>query len=166
MNTPTDAASTALMMAAMMLPSAAPFAVAFGRARGWAPVALVAAAYVAVWIAVGVPLAMLAGTFGMAVPALLAIGFAVAYTLSPLGRAGRARCLAMCRSVSASRPAVAEGAAYGVSCVLCTAGVMLAVLTLGMSDVRLMVLAMVAVTVIKLPVGGYPRYGEGAPGGR
>jgi predicted metal-binding membrane protein len=166
MSTPADAASTALLMAAMMLPSAAPFALAFGRARGWVPAALVVAAYVAVWIAVGVPLALLGGALGMAVPALLAIAFAVAYTLSPLGRAGRARCRAMCHYVSSSRPAVAEGAAYGLSCVLCTAGVMLAVLTLGMSDLRLMVLAMVAVTVIKLPVGGYRRYGEGAPGGR
>ena len=156
-STPTEAASTALVMAAMMVPSAAPFAVAFVHARGWAPMALVAAAYLAVWIAVGLLLVVFAAPLGMAVPAGLAIAFAVVYTLSPLGRAGRARCSAMCRDVSASRPALAEGAVYGLNCVLCTFGIMLAVALIGMSDIRLMVLAMLAVTLIKLPVGVYAR---------
>ena len=152
------------MMAAMMLPSTVPFVVAFVRgldvSRAW-PVAAAAllAVYLLVWAWFGVGLFAISNAVGVQLPrdpaAGLAIAFAGLYALTPLKRAGQARCLEMCRprtipSGGAVRAAVVSGGTYGLSCVACSAGVMVALFVVGMSDMRVMVLAAALVFLFKL----------------
>jgi predicted metal-binding membrane protein len=96
---------------------------------------------------------------GRALPRDLAAGLAIAfaglYALTPLKRAGQGRCLEMCRQLTlpaggAVRAAVVAGSAYGLSCVACSAGVMVALFAIGMSDMRVMVVAAALVFLFKL----------------
>lgn len=158
------AVSWVAMMAAMMLPSAAPFVVAFVRelegARAW-PVAVGAllAVYLFVWTLFGGGLFAISNAVSQPLPrdhvVGLAIGFAGLYALTPLKRAGQARCLEMCQRLTlpaggAVRAAVVSGGTYGLSCVACSAGVMVALFVVGMSDMRVMVLAGALVLLFKL----------------
>lgn len=153
-----------VMTAAMMLPSATPFVVAFTRGfardRLWlVGAALLVAAYLAVWAVFGLVLFAVSRVVLLPAPSvavtLIAVAFAAAYGLSPLRRAGEARCVDMCRRFEgaaggAVRSAVARGGRYGLGCVLCTAGVMVAVFVVGMSDLRLMAVGTAAVALLKL----------------
>jgi predicted metal-binding membrane protein len=140
------ALAMAASMAAMMLPTAVPFFAAYARkVRRPAPTALVVATYAAAWAVIGVAAylvmarVMLPSGFYVAG---IAIAFAGLYALTPWKRHGQARCQEMCRQ---SRPdgglrgALTTGLVYSGSCIACSAGVMVAVLVLGMTNIALMV---------------------------
>lgn len=157
----------AASMAAMMLPTAAPFFVAYGRSsRRAGPTAIVVAIYAAVWAAIGVgdyfvmSQLMLPAGLWLAAGAVL---FAALYGLAPWGRRGRARCREMCRE--AAGDPVSSGLAYAANCVVCSAGVMVAVLILGMSNLALMAAAAAAVLLLKWPQRSTFRPGSLTPEG-
>jgi predicted metal-binding membrane protein len=129
------------VMAAMMLPTAAPFFFAYGRdTRRPSGVVITVLVYVAVWGAIGavadfvVNQAMVPSSARVTA---LAIAFAVLYTLSPWSRRARARCRELCmRAPRGAGPggALVEGSTYAACCVVCSAGVMVALVVLGMSN--------------------------------
>ena len=128
-------------MAAMMVPTAAPFFLAYGRdTRRPAPIATVILLYVAAWAATGLALdhLMSHSTIRMSLPVVaISVAVAVSYAATPWGRRAREQC----RQMSTREPrgprfrdSVAEGATYRACCVVCSAGVMLVVIVLGMSN--------------------------------
>ena len=143
----------ALLMPAMMAPTAAPFFVAFGRDKKRpAAIAAVVLIYVAVWALVGAAAAALTDRVMMpSGPVVIgvAVALAVIYAVMPWSRWARDRCREMCRR-EARGPAVREGVTYAACCVLCTAGVMGALLVLGMSNLLLMAGAAAVMLVYKL----------------
>jgi predicted metal-binding membrane protein len=152
-----------VMTAAMMAPSALPFIVAFARrVREWPlPTVVLAGAYLGVWALFGVGAYFVSMAFPMSWPAGIAILFVGLYAFTPLMRAGQARCIAMCRRKDpvegrGFRAALGEGLTYGVSCVACSGGVMLALVVLGMSSVVLMAAGSALILVYKI-AGGWPR---------
>lgn len=150
-------AGMAVSMAAMMVPSAAPFFVAYGRdTRRPLATATVVLIYVAAWMAIGVAVDFLMSQVMMPT-SLLAMGIAVAvalvYAITPWGRWARERCRAM--SVREPRgpgfiDAAVEGASYAACCIACSAGLMLAVIVLGMSNPLVIVGGAVALLAYKL----------------
>ena len=147
----------ALTMAAMMAPTAGPFFLAYGRdTRRPAAVATLVLIYVAVWGAIGLGLGYLMNQV-MLPSSLLVVGvasaIALAYAVSPWGRWAREQC----REMSVPRPrggrfrdAVAEGASYAACCVVCSAGVMLMVMVLGMSNPMVIVTGAAVLLFYKL----------------
>ena len=147
----------AASMAAMMAPTAAPFFFAYGRdTRRPAAVLITLLIYVAVWAAIGA-----IADFAMAqvmmpsslIVAAAAVAFAVAWTISPWSRRARAVCREMCMRApraSSLRGALLDGSAYTACCLLCSAGVMVALVVLGMSNLWLIVAAAAALLVYKL----------------
>jgi predicted metal-binding membrane protein len=157
----------AASMVAMMLPTAAPFLVAYGRSsRRAGPTAIVTAIYVAVWAAIGVAAflvmsqVMLPSGLWVAAAAIL---FAALYALAPWSRRGRARCREMCLE-PAGEP-VRTGLAYSARCIACSAGVMVAVVILGMSNLALMAAAAAVVLLLKWPPRSTSRPGSLSPEG-
>lgn len=139
----------AVMMVAMMLPSAAPLVV--GQAgRPWAASAAIAI-YVVAWSAIGVP-ALLFASMLPAAPiglAVIVVLSAAAYGFTPLQRASRERCRALCAE---RLPALELGLNYCLGCIGCSAGVMVALLVVGPMNPLWMLLASVAVAAYKAPV--------------
>jgi predicted metal-binding membrane protein len=130
------------MMAAMMLPSALPVALGLD---GVAPLAF-AVSYVAVWGLAGV--AAFAAYRGIHAAAAVVVVAAAAYELTPLKR----RCLACCRNgVRSDESGVTAGGRYGVYCLGCSAGLMLALVALGAMSVTWMLVVAVLVFVEKVP---------------
>ncbi len=157
----------AASMAAMMLPTAAPFFVAYGRSsRRAGPTATVVATYVAVWATIGVAAyvvmsqVMLPSGLWVAAVAVL---FAALYARAPWTRRGRAKCREMCRE-PAGDP-MRGGLTYAANCVACSAGVMVAVVILGMSDLALMAAAAAVVLLLKWPQRPTLRPGSLSPEG-
>jgi len=151
------------MTAAMMAPSALPFVVAFARrAQAWPlPTAVLVAAYLAVWTVFGVAAYLASMAFPVLWPAGIAIAFVGVYAFTPLMRAGQARCISMCRRRDPVegrrfRAAAGEGLTYGVSCVACSGGVMLALFVLGMSSIVLVAAGSALILIYKI-AGGWPR---------
>jgi len=143
----------ATSMAAMMLPTAAPFFVAYGRSsRRAGPTATVVAIYLAVWATIGVAAylvmsqVMLPSGLWVAASAVL---FAALYALAPWSRRGRAQCREMCRE--AAGDPISSGLTYAANCIACSAGVMVAVVILGMSNLALMATAAAVVLLLKWP---------------
>ena len=133
------------MTAVMMAPSAAPFVVSFARRapRPPLPTALLIAVYLLLWTCFGIAVYYASMAIPISLPAAtaaaLAIAFVGVYALTPVMRAGRQRCIDICRRTDringlGLRAAVVEGTAYGVSCVVASGAVMLAVVALGMSN--------------------------------
>jgi predicted metal-binding membrane protein len=159
--------SMAIPMAAMMVPTAAPFFVAYGRDTGRpAAIGTVVLIYVAVWGAIGLALDYLMSQVMM--PASLqAVGIAVAialvYAVTPWGRWARDQCRRMSMREPRGprfRDAVAEGASYAACCVVCSAGVMMVVIVLGMSNPLVLVTGaavMLAYKLIPLPAPALSR---------
>jgi predicted metal-binding membrane protein len=143
----------AASMAAVMLPTAAPFFVAYGRSsRRAGPTATVVAIYVAVWAAIGVASYLVVSQFMLPSGLWVAAGavlFAALYALAPWTRRGRAQCREMCRD--AAGDPISSGLTYAASCVACSAGVMGAVVILGMSNLALMAAAAAVVLLLKWP---------------
>jgi predicted metal-binding membrane protein len=169
-----------VMMTAMMLPSLVPLLWRYRQAVGAAAVgpqlgrltALVGAGYFSVWILAGMVAFPLGAVSSMAIRALpgladlvpLAVGVTVlAAGILQLTR-WKARQLACCRATSAcdQTPAADAGAAWwyglrlGSHCVRCCAGSTVALLAIGMMDLRVMAAVTLAITLERLaPAGGH-----------
>jgi predicted metal-binding membrane protein len=143
------AATWVVMMAAMMLPSAIPVVVEFARTaerrRGW-PVAtgVLAVIYLGVWLVFGVVCYAIYTTLRMPWPNQpmvvgLALTLAGVYSLSPIKRASQARCRELCAlhgplPFNLMRSAAVAGVRYGLSCIGCSAALMVGMVLLGMSS--------------------------------
>jgi predicted metal-binding membrane protein len=149
------AATWVVMMAAMMLPAAVPFVSGFVReSLGDWPVAaaVLVIAYLAVWTAFG---ALAYFAYALAPPAWMgqrviagaAIVGAGLYAFTPLQRSFQARCQAMCQEPG---PALVRGLQYGLNCVGCSGGLMLALLFVGLSNLAWMVFVSLVILVYKV----------------
>jgi predicted metal-binding membrane protein len=157
-----------LMMAGMMLPAAAPFVFGFASRVAQSPmwpvgVVMLVAAYLLVWMGFGVIAYLAYQALGMPWPrqnivAGAAIAAAGVYGLTPLKRAVQARCRAMCDEMQTERrgivaSALTTGIEYGVNCVGCSAGLMIALLIVGMSNLVLSIVATGVVLLYKVAPG-------------
>ena len=159
------AASWVVMMAAMMLPSAIPVVLEFARAserrRGW-PVAtgVLAVTYLGLWLMFGVVCYAIYTALGMPWPRQpvvigLALVLAGVYAASPIKRASQARCRELCAlhgplPFNLMRSAVVAGVRYGLSCIGCSAGLMVAMVLLGTSSLWWAVILGLVVAIYKL----------------
>jgi predicted metal-binding membrane protein len=160
-----------VMMAAMMLPSAVPVVAAVARAssvRGMLPVAtaLVAGVYILVWGAFGGAVYIFREVFVAASPLVswqhsppilagVAIAIAGLYALTPLKRACQANCRALSRTIELPeggvfRTALARAARYSASCVGSSAGLMIALLAVGLAGITWMVVVSLIVFMQKV----------------
>jgi len=167
------AATWVVMMAAMMLPSAMPVVLQFARTaegrRGW-PVAtgVLVATYLGVWLIFGVVCYAAYTAAGMpwpnqAVVAGLALAVAGVYSLSPIKRASQARCRELCAlhgplPFNLMRSAAVAGARYGLSCLGCSAALMVAMVLIGMSSLWWAVILGIVVLLYKLAPALQMRY--------
>jgi predicted metal-binding membrane protein len=162
----------AVMMVAMMLPAALPLILLYrtiARKRlqpGEVPVGIGAllVGYVGVWTVAGLPvyaynrLAVATGPFMAVVPALLLIVGGV-YQFTALKHGCHTRCsnplfFLMNKWRSGIRGALRLGVLHGLDCLGCCAGLMLALVALGMMQVAWMLTAAVIIFVEKtLPSG-------------
>ena len=154
-----------VMMAAMMLPSAIPMVLEFARTaegrRGW-PVAtgVLAATYLGVWLMFGVVCYAIYTAARMPWPnqamvAGLALALAGVYSVSPIKRASQARCRELCAlhgslPFNLMRSAAVVGARYGLSCLGCSAALMVAMVLIGMSSLWWGVILGIVVLIYKL----------------
>src|SRR5262249_10483623 len=154
-----------VMMAAMMLPSAIPVVLEFARTaegrRGW-PVAtgVLAVTYLGVWLIFGVACYAIYTAARMPWPNQpvvtgLALALAGAYSVSPIKRASQARCRELCAlhgplPFYLLKSAAIAGVRYSVSCLGCSAALMVAMVLLGMSRLWWAVILGLIVLVYKL----------------
>jgi predicted metal-binding membrane protein len=154
-----------VMMAAMMIPSALPLMFEFARnaerRRGWqVATALLGVTYLGVWLAFGVVCYLLYNALGMPWPNQALIGGAALvlaglYALTPLKRASEARCRELC-AVHGSLPfnlmrsALVVGGRYGLSCLGCSAGLMVAMVLIGISNLLWMIALTALLLIYKL----------------
>jgi predicted metal-binding membrane protein len=165
-------ATWAAMMAAMMLPSATPLVFEFAqtteRRRGWqAATALLGATYLGVWVAFGIVCYMLYNAVGMPWPNQGLIGGAALviaglYALTPVKRASEALCRERCAlhgplPFNLMRSAVVAGARYGLSCLGCSAGLMVAMVLIGLANLVWMIVLAAIVLVYKVAPAPTPR---------
>ena len=156
------AAGWAVMMAAMMFPSATPLVFEFARnaegRRGWqAATALLGVTYLGIWLAFGVACYVVYNAVGMPWPNQGLVGgvaliLAGLYALTPLKRATEAHCRELCAlhgplPFNLMRSAVVAGGRYGLSCLGCSAGLMVAMVLIGLSNLTWM-LALTSVLLI------------------
>lgn len=159
------AAGWGVSMAAMMLPSALPLVCEFarrskGRRGGRAATAVLAGTYLFIWLALGVVGYVALGAVPVsAAQARWAGGAALAlaglYALTPLQHASEARCRELCAlhgrlPFNLTRSALVAGARYGLSCVVCSGGLMVAMLIIGMAQLGWMVILAGVVLAYKL----------------
>jgi predicted metal-binding membrane protein len=153
-----------VMTAAMMLPSAVPVVLEFARTaerrKGWqVATGVLAATYLGVWLIFGVVCYVIYTAVGMpwpnqAVAVGLALALAGAYSVSPVKRASQARCRELCAlhgplPFNLIRSAAVAGARYGLSCLGCSAALMVAMVLLGMSSLWWAVILGLVVLVYK-----------------
>jgi predicted metal-binding membrane protein len=166
-------AAWTVMMAAMMLPSATPLVFEFARnaegRRGWqAATALLGVTYLGVWLAFGLVCYALYDAVGMPWPnqglaggaALVIAGLSA---LTPVKRASEAWCRERCAlhgslPFDLMRSAVVVGSRYGLSCLGCSAGLMVAAVLIGMSNLVWMIVLAAVVLVYKLAPAPTPRW--------
>jgi predicted metal-binding membrane protein len=138
-----------MMMGAMMLPTALPLVFEFARRSerraGWqVATGLLCATYLAVWLAFGVAAYLVYGALRMPWADQRLIGgaslvVAGVHAVTPFKRASEARCRELC-ALHGPLPfdlqwsAVVVGARYAVSCIGCTAALMVASVLIGMSS--------------------------------
>ena len=154
-----------VMMAAMMLPSAIPVVLEFartaeGRRGWWVATAVLALTYLGVWLAFGLVCHALYRAAGMPWPsqplvAGLALALAGVYSVSPIKRASQARCRELCAlhgplPFNLMRSAAVSGARYGLSCLGCSAALMVAMVLIGMSSLWWGVILGIVVLIYKL----------------
>jgi predicted metal-binding membrane protein len=159
------AATWVVMMAAMMLPSAIPVVLEFARTaerrRGWhVATGVLALTYLGVWLMFGVVCYALYTAAGMpwpnqAVVAGVALALAGVYSVSPIKRASQARCRELCAlhgplPFNLMRSAAVAGVRYGLSCLGCSAGLMVAMVLIGMSSPWWAVILGIVVLIYKL----------------
>ena len=154
-----------VMMAAMMLPSALPVFLEFARTaerrRAW-PLAtgVLAATYLGVWLLFGVVCFAIYTTLRMPWPNQpvvvgLALALAGVYSVTPIKRASQARCRELCAlhgplPFNLLRSGAVAGARYGLSCLGCSAALMVAMVLLGMSSLWWALILGIVVLVYKL----------------
>ena len=158
-------ASWAVMMAAMMFPSALPVVFEFAqhaeRRRGWqAATAVLGVTYLSIWLTFGVGCYVLYNALGMpwtnqGLIGGAALAIAGLYALTPLKRASEAWCRERCAlhgplPFNLMRSAVVAGVRYGVSCLGCSAGLMVAMVLIGLSNLGWMIGLSALVLVYKL----------------
>jgi predicted metal-binding membrane protein len=158
-------AGWAVMMAAIMLPSATPLVFDFARnaegRHGWqAATALLGVTYLGVWLAFGLVSYALYNAVGMPWPNQGLVGGAALviaglYALTPVKRASEAWCRERCAlhgplPFKLMRSAVVVGARYGLSCLGCSAGLMVAMVLIGMSNLVWMIVLAAVVLVYKV----------------
>ncbi len=158
-------ASWVVMMAAMMFPSATPLMFEFARnaegRRGWrAATALLGVTYLGVWLVFGVACYALYNAVGMPWPNQGLLGGATLviaglYALTPIKRTSEARCRELCAlhgplPFNLLRSAVVAGARYGLSCLGCSAGLMFAMILIGMSNLVWMIVLAGVISAYKL----------------
>jgi predicted metal-binding membrane protein len=159
------AVSWTVMMAAMMLPSALPFLYEFarrseGRRRWRMATGMLAVSYLSMWLGFGLACYVVLSAFPIppADQGLVggaALGLAGLYGLTPTKAASEARCRELCSlhgplPFGVVRSAVVAGARYGLSCLGCSAGLMVAVAIIGMMNLSWMVILAGVVLVYKL----------------
>jgi predicted metal-binding membrane protein len=164
------AATWVVMMAAMMLPSAVPVVLEFARAaerrRRWPlATAVLTVSYLGVWLIFGVACYAIYTALGMPWPRqALVVGVTLiaagVYSSSPIKRASQARCRELCAlhgplPFNLIKAAAVVGVRYGLSCLGCSAALMVAMVLLGMSNLWWAVLLGTVVLVYKLapPLG-------------
>jgi predicted metal-binding membrane protein len=165
-------ATWAVMMAAMMLPSAMPLVFEFARnserRRGWrTATALLGATYLGMWLAFGVVCYILYNAVGMPWSNQGLIGGAALviaglYALTPVKRESEALCRERCAlhgplPFNLMRSAVVAGTRYGLSCLGCSAGLMVAMVLIGMANLGWMIVLAAVVLVYKLAPAPMPR---------
>ncbi len=154
-----------VMMAAMMLPSALPLVYEFahnaeGR-RGWqVTTAALGVAYLSVWLVFGLLCYAVYRAMHMPWPDQRLIGglalvLAALYAITPIKRASEARCRELCAlhdplPFNLLRSALVAGVRYGLSCMGCTAGLMVAAVLIGMTSLLWMVIISALILVYKL----------------
>src|SRR5215475_12871422 len=159
------AATWVVMMAAMMLPSAVPVVLEFARRaerrRRW-PLAtgVLAVTYLGVWLVFGVVCYVIYNALRMPWPKQpivvgLALALAGVYSLSPLKRASQVRCRELCAlhgplPFNLIRSAAVAGVRYGLSCMGCSAALMVAMVLIGMSSLWSALILGVVVLIYKL----------------
>jgi predicted metal-binding membrane protein len=153
-----------VMMAAMMLPSAIPLVYRFalhaeGRRTRPVAVGILGLVYLTVWLAFGVACYLAYNALGMpwrnqALAGGAALGLAALYALTPLKRISQDRC----REVSALRgplpfnlvhAGAVAGWRYGLSCLGCSAGLMVAMVLVGLTSLGWTIVLAVLVLVYK-----------------
>src|SRR5438477_11906715 len=154
-----------VMMAAMMLPSAVPVVLEFARTaegrRGWqVATGVLAVTYLGVWLIFGVVCYAIYTAARMPWPnqatvAGLALALAGIYSVSPIKRASQARCRELCAlhgplPFNLMRSAPVVGAHYGLSCLGCSAALMVAMVLIGMSSLWWGVILGIVVLIYKL----------------
>jgi predicted metal-binding membrane protein len=159
------AATWVVMMAAMMLPSALPVVLEFARTaekrRGWqVATAVLALTYLGVWQMFGVVGYALYAALRMPWPnqtlvAGVALALAGVYSFSPIKQASQARCHELCAlhgplPFNLMRSAAVAGLRYGLSCLGCSAALMVAMVLVGMSSLWWTVILSIVVLVYKL----------------
>src|SRR6266542_3903012 len=85
----------------------------------------------------------------------LALALAGVYSVSPIKRASQARCRELCAlhgplPFNLMHSAMTAGVRYGLSCAGCSAGLMIAMVLIGMSNLVAAVLLAAAVLIYKL----------------
>src|SRR6185436_17898133 len=155
----------AVMMAAMMFPSATPLMFEFARnaerRRGWrGATALLGTTYLGVWLVFGVVCYVLYNALGMPWPNQQVVGgvsliIAGLYALTPLKRASEARCRELCAvhgglPFNLMRSAMVAGGRYGLSCIGCSAGLMVAMVVIGISNLFWMIALTALLFIYKL----------------
>jgi predicted metal-binding membrane protein len=154
-----------VMMAAMMLPSAIPLVLEFagnsqGR-RGWqAATGVLGLTYLSMWLGFGLICYVVRNAFPVSLPGQGLVGgltlvLAGLYGLTPIKRASEARCRELCALHSPlpfnlMRSAVVVGAKYGLSCVGCSAALMVGMVIIAMSSLSWIVILSGVVLVYKL----------------
>jgi predicted metal-binding membrane protein len=153
------------MMAAMMLPSAIPLVYRFARqaeGRRTRPVAvgMLGLVYLAVWLAFGVACYLAYNALGMpwrnqALAGGVALGLAALYALTPLKRISQDRCREVCAlhgplPFNLVRAGAVAGWRYGLSCLGCSAGLMVAMVLVGMTSLGWTIVLAALVLVYKL----------------
>ena len=158
-------ATWTVMMTAMMLPSAMPLLFDFARnserRRGWrTATAVLGATYLGMWLAFGVVCYLLYTAVGMpwsnqGLIGGVALVVAGLYALTPVKRASEALCRERCAlhgplPFNLIRSAVVAGVRYGMSCLGCSAGLMVAMVLIGMANLAWMIVLAAIVLVYKL----------------
>jgi predicted metal-binding membrane protein len=159
------AANWVVMMAAMMLPSAIPVVLEFARTaegrRAWQlATGVLAVTYLGVWLIFGLVCYALYTALSMPWPNQpvvvgLALALAGVYSVSPIKRASQARCRELCAlheplPFNLLRSAAVAGARYGLSCLGCSAALMVAMVLIGMSTLWWGVILGIVVLFYKL----------------
>ncbi len=154
-----------VMMAAMMLPSALPLIYEFAQnseeRKGWQiATAALSLVYLSVWLLFGILCYALYLMVHMPWPDQPLIGgialvLAAIYAITPIKRASEARCRELCAlhgplPFNLLRSALVVGSRYGLSCLGCTAGLMVAAVIIGMTSLGWMAIISGLILIYKL----------------